>query len=131
MSVPVERFPSRAALRKDYGKQRRSQVADAAGQAVLDFGFPPQGFAWVIYREFVRGAAGMTVRLFIGGTSGTVTDLDEEDAVITTAAAPIASSAGDEYYAEHSEPVWMLVTGAGAGTQVVGKIRYRVLAEVV
>lgn len=131
MSVPESRFPSRATLRRDYGKQRRTAIADAAGLAVLDFGFPPQGFAWVIYREFVRGAAGMTVRLFVGGTPGTVTDLDEEDAVITTAAAPVASSADDEYFAEHSEPVWILVTGAGAGTAVVGKIRYRVLAEVV
>lgn len=125
-------FPNRGAFRRKYGKQRRQVSADAAGQAVLDFGHPPKHFAWVVHHAFCRGAAGMTVRFFVGGDPQNTTDIDvrnEVDAVITTAGSPVAAMGPDEIDVNEEEIAWFLVTGAGASTLISGQIRYRILAE--
>ncbi len=122
MSTP---FPDRATLRRHYGIQKRSAIVDVTGAAVLDWGRPPSGFRWVVLHIFVRGAAGQTVRLFIGGIPGTVTDLEEVDAV----QANPAVSSGEELFVDELEPIWAQVTGLAAGTPVFGQIRYRILAE--
>lgn len=120
--------PSLASIRRRYGRQRAQVAADATPQAILNFQQPPTGETWVVHRVFIRGAAGMTVRLFVGSDPGdpnNVDPQDEVDSVITTAAGPVAVSTGDEIAVDSLEPIWALVTGIVAGTVVSGQIRYR------
>lgn len=124
MSMTAPRIGS---IRRRYGRQRAQAAADATPQAVLNFQQPPSGESWVITRVFIRGAAGMTVRLFVGSDPGDPNNadpMDEVDSVITTAAAPVAVSTGDEIAVDPLEAVWALVTGIVAGTVVSGQIRY-------
>lgn len=124
--------PSLGILRRHYGKQKRTDVADGTGAGVLDFGAPPKGVTWVVHRVFIRGAAGMTVRLFVGSDPGDPTNADaqdEVDSVITTVGAPVAANSGDEIYVDEQEPIWALITGAGAAAALSGQIRYRILQE--
>lgn len=113
----------RAQLVRRYGRQARSAIANASGVAVLDWGRPPSGQAWVVVAVFVRSGAGATVRLFVGPEAGTVDPLGEVDAV----SADPAVSRPDEIYVDEGEPIWARIEGVAAGTACYGQIRYRIL----
>jgi hypothetical protein len=121
--MSVGTFPSKAMLRRKYGRQARTAVADASGIAILDFGRPPGGTAWVVIGIFVRSDAGATVRLFVGSDPGTVDLLAEVDAV----SANPAVSRPDEIFVDSGEPIWVQVEGVAPGTLCSGQIRYRIL----
>lgn len=115
-----------AAIRYRPGISRTQEAADAAGLADLDFGAVPASHWWLVRRVFIRGAAGMTVRLFVGtGAPGTIVETDEVDAITAN---PAVNSA-DEIWVGPNEHVWARITGAGASTLVSGQIRYRVITE--
>jgi hypothetical protein len=117
-------FPDKATVRRQYGKQKATNVADATGQGVLRFGSPPVGIVWVIHRVFIRSAAGMTVRLIVGSDPGDPAGLDPQDEVDAVSANPAVNST-DEIEVESLEQVWALITGVAAGTICSGQIRYR------
>lgn len=114
-----------AVLRRSYGKQTRQVAADAGGLATLDFGSPPAGSAWLITSSFFRSDAAQVLRLFIGGTAGTVSGQDEVD----SQTANPAVSGGDELFVESGQTVWALISAVPAATVCVGQIRYRVLGS--
>jgi hypothetical protein len=116
-------MPERAVLRRSYGKAARQVAADAGGIAVLDFGSPPAGQAWLVTSSFYRSAAAQIVRQFIGGTAGTVDPIAEVDGIT----ADPAVSGGDEYYVEAGDVVWAQISGVPAATVCAGQIRYRIL----
>lgn len=113
---------TRAAFYRSYLKQKRSAVANAAGNAVLDFGRPPASLEWVVQRVFVRGAAGQTVRVFVGSDPGSPLTADPLDEVDAVTANPAVNTL-DEIEVDSLEPIWALVSGLAVGTQVFGNIR--------
>ena len=121
-------FPDKATLRRAYGKQKASAVADVTGQAVLNFNAPPVGMQWVIHRVFIRSAAAQVVRLFVGSDPGDPAGADPLDEVDGVTANPAVSSS-EEINVQPSEPVWALITGIPAGTVASGQIRYRQMFE--
>jgi hypothetical protein len=124
--MTVMPFPDKGTVRRNYGKQKTTAIADATGQAVLKFGSPPIGYVWVIHRIFIRSAAGMTARLIVGSDPGNVPALDGENEVDSITANPAVNSQ-DEIEVESLEQIWALITGIAAGTVCVGQIRYRLM----
>ena len=121
--------PETAILRRNYGKQTRQVAADGAGNALLEFDSPTVGEGFVIHHVFVRGGAGQTVRMFIGGTPIAIPAAGDTAFEVDSSTLNPAVNGPDEIFVEANEPIWIVVSGVAAATVCFGNIRYRVLGK--
>lgn len=110
----------RAALEVPSGlrdKMAEERAADAAGVALIPFGVPPIGWAWLIERIVVIG--GGQVRVYVGGLQvNNVVDLS------ATGSADVADEASP-IFVRSGEPVAVEFSGAAVGLICAANMQVR------
>lgn len=99
----------------------KSEVADAAGRAVVNLGAPPLGFSWLVERITVRG--GGTAQVYVG---------KEEDSGFRDYSNNATFDVADEnspIYTPGGQDFLVVFAAAGAGTVCKVTIQVRVTRE--
>lgn len=117
--APLKDFPGETAKRfRGYA----STVADAAGRAVVNFGGPNSGFAWLVERITVRAAAA-------GNASVYVNQEADEGFVDFTSAIPNVADETSPIYVPGGQAFLVVFAAVGAAVVCKVTIQARVVRE--
>lgn len=117
--APLKDFPVELARRF---RAYASDDADGAGRAVISFGGPNSGFAWLVERITVRGPVAGSAVVYVNQEA-------EEGVVDFTTSLPNVADETSPIYVPGGRAFLVVFAGVGAGTVCHVTIQARVVRE--